>query len=182
MLAEARRQNARKPQAVRVAVIALGIDVGPTKSGWALLESLTLTSARFVAGGMCPSTAKGFRGLLSEYAHDVLSVEHIAGGVIFRPGSTRSLLVSAETAGFLLGIATATGRYGPEGDAILCFPAASWRRGIIGKTGPKNDEVKRVIKTRIRNLPKRFSNHVADACGVGLYGIYMTMMKGIPRR
>ena len=139
----------------------LGIDVGPTRCGWALLAPTTRQGrARFLDGGMVDSDLKSLLAFLKRYGIDgvTLAIEEPSGYIHEHKRGAQLL----ETRGVSGAIGMAAKMLGVS---VVRMTAQQVRgsmcRGGRGMAG--DDAVKRACALYVAEMPKRSSTHVRDA-------------------
>lgn len=125
---------------------------------------LTVSTARFVAGGECLSTWEAIRDLLwkSKTEDDLLAVEGV--GLAHRIEAAHALIETSEVVGVFKGLAGAMW----QKTTIVSIPAVEWRKTLTGRNNAPDRLVKEVVSARVQELPVRFNVHIADALGLAL--------------
>jgi Holliday junction resolvasome RuvABC endonuclease subunit len=151
----------------------LGVDVGPSRSGWGVVDSTGRGSrARFVAGGMVASEDLAIVDLLERHAVDslnlVVAIESPEGHVHHQARGA-----------MLMATANVAGRF-RMASRMLRLPlvemsAQSARRALCGKgvRGVPGDRVvKMALGVYVEGLPSRSSTHVRDALLVACVALF----------
>lgn len=155
-------------------MIACGIDTGAT-TGVAVLE---IEGARALWIDGFTTREHPLDTPLVQFADelDLFAVEEIAG---YAHGEralakTKHLIAASKLAGEMIGWAR------ERGLRVVTAPASAWRKAIIGRRCPSDALIKRVLQTRIEDLP-RCSAHVRDACVAALAGAQSDRLQGMQR-
>jgi len=148
-------------------MIWLGIDPGPSRCGWALVEVGGGRPPRFVDGGHAPAE-EVLRHL--ERASRV-ALEWLAPG-LFERKRHDGLIGTARVEG---GLDWSLRQAGAQ---VTKLTAGQWRSDVVGRASPSDEEIAQVLRTRVAGLPVPPAVsasqlvHVIDAVGVALAGSY----------
>lgn len=138
----------------------LGIDPGPTRCGWALVEIDGARPPAFVAGGHHP--AEDLRAQIDKA--DRVALEWLAPG-LFERARHDSLIDTARVEGGLLWLLRAI-------DApLIKLSAGQWRGDVCRNSSASDDLIAEVVGRRVtglRALSATERAHVFDAIGVVL--------------
>lgn len=144
----------------------LGLDPGPSHSGWALLESGAAPSARprWLACGEIASTSTEIAALIGGQATAagatpfVVAVEIISG---YTYGFVRTSAINATSnfAGIIEGLAVGLSV------RVERMPASTWRLQMTGKGNAKDSLIKRALLVLVEGVPSRTNVHERDAAG-----------------
>lgn len=139
-------------------MIWLGIDPGPQRCGWALLDRDPSRAPRFVDGGW--STP---REVLHQLEHaSRVAVEWLAPG-LFSRDRYEGLVATARVEGSLDWCLQ------HAGFCPVKLSAGQWRADVVGRSSPSDDEIAQQIRRRVTGLPampKTHAAHIFDALGV----------------
>lgn len=143
-------------------MLILGIDPGPRRCGWALLERDGGRPPRWIDGGHAP--AEEIVGVQVSRA-SLVAVEWLAPG-LFERKRHDALIETARVEG---GLAWLLGRIGVK---WVQLSAGQWRADVVGNSSPSTDEIEERMRQRVRGIPsppvltKQALEHALDALGV----------------
>ena len=149
----------------------LGVDPGPTFTGWALLDFTIAASPVWVMGGTCDNEIGALLDLLSpnplrpDMRPDLVCVERPRA--MHNPMANVQLMATAWAGGVIVGHAEA------RGFRVCELGQNEWRVALVGrsKRGDNVDhKVKAALLAHVRQLPNRSTVHARDAAGVALIG------------
>lgn len=138
----------------------LGIDPGPTRCGWALVEIDGARPPAFVAGGHHP--AEDLRPQIERA--DRIALEWLAPG-LFERKRHDGLIGTARVEGGLLWYITAADRH------LIRLSAGQWRADVCRNGSASDELIAEVVGRRVtglRSLSATERAHVNDAIGVVL--------------
>jgi len=142
-------------------MLVLGIDPGPTKAGWALIDAEG-TTARYMQGGWeCCDEENIVRWICGFDRGDLIAIE--IPGLVVRDAAKHSLVETARWAGFAQGFTYLR-------STSIVLTAQQWRKELTGKPNASDALIHEALRPRITDLPKRCSVHIRDAVGVALVG------------
>lgn len=143
-------------------MLILGIDPGPRRCGWALLERDGGRPPRWIDGGHAP--AEEIVGVQVPRA-SLVAVEWLAPG-LFERKRHDALIETARVEG---GLAWLLGRIGVK---WVQLSAGQWRADVVGNSSPSDEEIEERMRQRVRGIPsppvltKQALEHALDALGV----------------
>jgi len=146
----------------------LGIDPGPTKSGYALLDFTIKSAPIWVDAG----TSEDVGALLDttyEAGPNMLVVVEQPRAV-HNPMANVQVMRTAWAAGEIYGYARA------KGFNVLAVGVNEWRIAFVGhsRAGDNADhKVEAELRRHVREMPPRSSSHARDAAGVACIGARM---------
>jgi len=150
-------------------MMVLGIDPGPTRSGWALLDFTIPSSPVYFAAGLTESPLGLFRELDDAGHGDrlrLVAVEQSRGRV--DPLRVAAVLLTVWTGGRFIGIAESRSL------EAVALGVTEWRNALIGtpRRGDDIDEnVAAFLRRFVRHWPARSNVHVRDAAGVACVAV-----------
>jgi Holliday junction resolvasome RuvABC endonuclease subunit len=152
----------------------LGIDPGSKQSGFAYLkaeEERGVWRFTFLRTGRLENDK--IRDLVNGTHWDVLAIERVQGLVYSSKGNGASghLIATADFAGELRGMGQTLARFAGGGKRVTDFTAREWRKALVGKPNPENNEITPVVLRLVNGWPKRSNNHERDAAGVAAFGV-----------
>jgi Holliday junction resolvasome RuvABC endonuclease subunit len=152
-------------------VKVLGIDPGPTTSGWALLAWDVSGRPAYVASGELTSRGGDARALLEKWEPEAVAVEKCSG--VFRGAAAIPLLDTNWVGGMFTGLAIAHG-WGVEE-----IKSAEWRLALTGKRGATDGEVERVLRGHVEGMPapRQTNAHERDALGVACSALWRLRLR-----
>ncbi len=144
-------------------MIVLGIDPGPAKCGWALLDFSVLMSPVWHCGGVTEDVLD----MLDTFTASGALVPELVGieqpRSLHNPMANVQAMATAWAGGRVEGLAQA------RGFETAALGVNEWRQALIGhsKRGDNIDhKVEHYLRTFVRQMPKRTSVHCRDAAGV----------------
>lgn len=149
--------------------LILGIDPGPTRSGWALLDIFEIRRRVLDCGHS--TTAEVIAALGSRWTNVgllMVAIEtpghmHPRGSPAALVGRANGLIATTRVSAELAGAAERVGL------RVMHIRAIDWRRGIVGGKGNASDaQVKAALSLQLVGLPGRTSSHCRDAMGVAM--------------
>jgi Holliday junction resolvasome RuvABC endonuclease subunit len=149
-------------------MLILGIDPGPRRCGWALLERDGVRPPRWIDGGHAP--AEEIVGVQVPRA-SLVAVEWLAPG-LFERKRHDALIETARVEG---GLAWLLGRIGVK---WVQLSAGQWRADVVGNSSPSDEEIEERMRQRVRGIPsppvltKTALVHALDALGVAYAAAY----------
>lgn len=143
----------------------LGIDPGPQRCGWALLDRDPSRPPRYLDGGWLPAAEV----LRQAERAQCVAVEWLAPG-LFSRDRYEGLVATARVEGGLDWSLRAAGI------APIRLTAGQWRSDVVGRASPSDEEIEREIRRRVTGLPatlpKTQAAHLFDALGVAYAASY----------
>jgi Holliday junction resolvasome RuvABC endonuclease subunit len=142
----------------------LGIDPGPTKSGFALLDFTVKSAPIWVQGG----TSEDVGMLIDSYDAEpgmLIAIEQPRA--LHNPMANVQVMRTAWAGGDVHGYARA------KGFEVVIVGVNEWRIAFVGhsKRGENVDaKVEAMLRTLVREMPPRSSTHARDAAGVACIG------------
>jgi Holliday junction resolvasome RuvABC endonuclease subunit len=150
----------------------LGIDPGSKQSGFAYLKAEKSAKGwdfHFIRKGRIEN--EKILDLVNGTHWDVLAIERVKGIVYgSKGGASGHLIDTADFAGELRGIGRMLARFAGGGKRVTSFTAREWRKALVGKANPENNEITPVVLRLVNGWPKRSNNHERDAAGVAAFG------------
>lgn len=151
----------------------LGVDPGPTRSGYAVVAWEIAGKPAYVTSGDVESTGPAAVALLELLEHDLLAVETCAG--VFRGAAGIPLLETSFEGGVFAGIEYA------RGGAVEKVSSADWRRALTSKRGCSDAEIERVLRGHVQDMPapRKTNAHERDAIGVACAALWRARMRRV---
>lgn len=147
--------------------LVLGIDAGPTTSGYAILDFSVSTAPVWVAGGSSEDVFALLDETTSLAPIDTLVVVEEPRGRV-APERAIQVMQTCFAAGDAHGFARARGFH------VLRVGVNQWRQAVVGHSerGDNIDrKVERVLRSYVRGMPTRTNVHARDAAGVAWAGL-----------
>jgi len=140
----------------------MGIDPGPDRSAFSIVQFPTTGRPSVVRWFMQPSNPKHILAVLEEEV-DLVAVERI----VLLPGRTSNAIRdTCETSGAIQWLAIS------QGHRVVTPTVSEWRRKICGRKGssatPGDQAVSEMLGAWLEHLPPNV--HLRDATGIALYG------------
>ncbi len=170
----------------------LGVDPGPTHTGWALLDFAIPSAPVWFGGGTCEEIEDVFDSFgarrpipVSPFSHELGEPERLDLVCIERPRALHNpmanvqLMATAWAGGIVVGLARARGLIVQE------VGQNEWRQALVGhsKRGEKVDpKVADHLRMHVRQMPERSSVHARDAAGVAIVGYRLAVQQPLPIR
>ncbi len=141
----------------------LGVDPGPRRHGWALLELAPGEQPHWIGQGHSGS------GSILAVAHTLSPGDHV---VIERPqGYVHEHKRGADLIETTWEAAKLFGRLAERGAIVHALGPEAWRQSVVGKRTPSDSEVRRALRLQVLFPPgARTNSHHRDAGGVALAG------------
>jgi hypothetical protein len=147
-----------------MSITILGIDPGPTKSGYALLDFTVRSAPIWLEGG----TSEDVGALLDTYDPGPgMLVVFEQPRAVHNPMANVQVVRTAWAGGDCHGYARA------KGFNVLSLGVNEWRQAFVGhsKRGENVDhKVENALRVLVRQMPPRSSTHARDAAGVACVG------------
>lgn len=145
-------------------MLILGIDPGPSLSGWALLERDGARPPRWVDGGHAP-----VEQIISTQVEraSLVAVEWLARG-LFERKRHDALIDTARVEG---GLDWYLDKLGVK---VVKLSAGQWRSDVVGRASPSDEEIAERLRLMVSGIPsppvltKEALTHALDALGVAL--------------
>jgi Holliday junction resolvasome RuvABC endonuclease subunit len=152
-------------------VRVLGVDPGPTRSGWALLSWDVSGRPAYVASGELASRGDDARALLEKWEPEAVAIEKCSG--IFRGAAGIPLLETNWIGGMFAGLAISNGREVEE------IKSADWRLALTGKRGATDGRVEEVLRGHVEGMPapRQTNAHERDALGVACSALWRLRLR-----
>lgn len=145
----------------------LGIDPGPTESGWMTIASSLRNNQRFSNCGNVASKRDAFLELIDVEAPDVVAIERPKWQDHGRnPVATRAIASNLIETNYV--VARFAEIVIASGLKLLELPAQTWRLGLLRARSPSDAQIKRALVALLPGLPTRTNAHERDAGGVAL--------------
>ena len=151
-------------------MIVVGIDPGPTKSAYAIVQ---------FKGNTLDVLSSGFFSELSETIADAIydgffALETVEG-YAWMPERSSALIQTSFVAGVIDGTLSTIGH------RVVRLSARQWRKVICNDPAASDKIIKRILQARIPTLP-RTNAHVRDAIGVALAAIELERRAAVLNR
>jgi Holliday junction resolvasome RuvABC endonuclease subunit len=147
-------------------MMVLGIDPGPKRNGWALLNFSIRSSPVWFDGGTFAHADRFFAELLGQgHVVDLVVVERAVA--LHNPLANVQAMGTAWAGGVAYGVALGLGLN------VRALGVTQWRRALVGRfmPGEKVDaRVDAVLWRTVRGMPARTNVHMRDAAGVACVG------------
>ena len=143
----------------------LGIDPGPTKSGYCLLDFTIKASPIWLEGGTSEEVGVLLDTCFPPSASLLVVIERPRA--VHNPMANVQVVATSWAGGEVYGYARA------RGYNLLDVGVNEWRIAFVGvsKAGDNVDhKVERELKRQVRQMPARSSSHARDAGGVAVVG------------
>lgn len=143
-------------------MLILGIDPGPTRCGWALLDHTPSRPPRWIDGGHAPAEEVVASQL--ERA-SLVALEWLAPG-LFERKRHDALIATARIEG---GLDWLLRQAGPK---VIKLTAGQWRSDVVGRASPSDAEIAQVLRIKVAGVPVPpvltvgALEHALDALGV----------------
>ena len=149
--------------------IIVGIDPGAANLGLCAVE-VTSGSALYMAGDVIDGSLSPSK-IADEVLHfveithpDRIAIEDMTTRFV-RPQVAMALLLTARIAGYVAGYLHA------RGHAVDQVSVYDWKKAICGVATATDQQVAHALVQiqHVQAVPKRWSNHVRDACGLAIF-------------
>ncbi len=145
----------------------LGVDPGPTHTGFALLDFSIPSSPVWFMGGTCDDVETVFDTLEGGNARpDLMCIERPRA--LHDPMANVQVMATAWAGGIVVGLARG------RGFTVQEVGQNEWRQALVGhsKRGDNVDhKVEAALRLLVRQMPKRTNVHARDAAGVACIGL-----------
>lgn len=145
----------------------LGIDPGPTKSGYCVLDFTVRTAPIWLEGGTSEDVGQLLDTTFEAGPNFLVVVEQPRA--LHNPMANIQVMATAWAGGEIAGYARA------KGFAVQVVGVNEWRTAFVGHSKRGDDvdaKVKRELERRVRQMPARSSTHARDAAGVAMVGAH----------
>jgi len=153
----------------------LGIDPGPSKHGWALLDFSTPNAPVWFLGGACEEIEGVFDGLDASGTRPALvAIEQPRA--LHNPMANGPVIATAWAGGIVVGLARS------RGFEVVEVGQNEWRLALVGhsRAGDNVDhKVEAHLRRFVRQFPTRSSTHARDAAGVACVAYRAARMHGL---
>ncbi len=150
----------------------LGVDPGPTHTGWAVIDFTIPSSPVWFMGGTCGEIETVLDTLeAGGLRPDLVCIERPRA--LHDPMANVQVMATAWAGGIVVGLARARGLTVQE------VGQNEWRVAFVGhsKRGDNVDhKVEAVLRSHVRQLPARTSVHSRDAAGVACIGYRVALL------
>lgn len=151
---------------------ALGLDPGPTKTAWSLIEMGPNGMAHYVGSGMLLSTdPDAFRAKLAGAASvGALVAVELPTALHPRAGADPANLFARSKqllATMKVGASIAT-EARSAGLEVVELSAGQWRHALTGKNNASNPLIERAVRMFTTGFPTKSNEHVRDALGLAI--------------
>jgi Holliday junction resolvasome RuvABC endonuclease subunit len=145
-------------------MMVLGIDPGPTRNGWALLDFTVRMSPVWFEAGVVDDVGELLLDLVEHGYYDRIKVVAVEQArALWKPEANVQAIGTAWAGGRALGFAEGLGL------EVVALGVNEWRQAFVGHSqrGDNIDaKVENALRALVRHVPKRTNVHVRDAAGV----------------